>query len=214
MTKKKATSRTKQVGTKSIPWDRILADYLADHTTTYSGLAKKYKVSKSSIGKKAKKDEWVKLRQNSTQELVSDVLENKKEQIADANKRHLEGAKLIQEATLEGIRLIKNNEVEETIYFRRGESAEDADEQERKEKGRRYINGPVYYSKTLNELIRSYRIAADLERNVLGLANNINKFGDEDGEEQPIVYDIMGGAISGKRNGPSSEDTDTTPKAG
>ena len=121
------------------------------------------KVSKSSIGKKAKKDKWVELRQNSTIETVAAVLDDKKAAIADANKRHLEGAQLIQEATLEGIRLIKNNEVEETLYFARGEG-EDVDEQERKEKGRRYINGTVYYSKTLNELIRSYRIAADLER--------------------------------------------------
>lgn len=209
MSGNKKTSRTKAVGTKSIAWDLILADYLADHTTTYSGLAKKYKVSKSSIGKKAKKDEWVKLRQNSTIETVASVLQNKQEQITDANKRHLEGAILIQEATLEGIRLIKNNEVEETLYFARGEG-EDTEEQERKEKGRRYINGPVYYSKTLNELIRSYRIAADLERNVLGLANNINKFGDEDGVEQPIIYDIMGGATSGKR---PTDTTDASPTA-
>lgn len=213
MKKKQATSRTKAKGTKSIPWDLILAEYLADHTTTYSGLAKKYKVSKSSIGKKAKKDKWVELRQNSTIETVAKVLENKADQIIDANKRHLEGAMLIQEATLEGIRLIKNNEVEETLYFARGEG-EDTEEQERKEKGRRYINGPVYYSKTLNELIRSYRIAADLERNVLGLANNINKFGDEDGVEQPIVYDIMGGAISGKPKDDTDANAGPTPKAG
>lgn len=213
MTKPKATSRTKKQGTKSIPWDLILADYLGDHTTTYSGLAKKYKVSKSSIGKKAKKDKWVELRQNSTNSLIETVQNNKAEQIADANKRHLEGAQIIQEATLEGIRRIKDNEVEETIwlYSKDKDAPEDMEEGERREKGRRYIHGPVYYSKTLSELIRSYRIAADLERNVLGLANTINKFGDEDGLEQPIVYDIMGGAKSAKRD--NRTDDDPTPAA-
>lgn len=210
MSKQSVKTKKPAKNLKSIPWDTIRAEFIADETLTQSVLARKYKVSRSSIQKKAKTENWQGLRNISTKASVEGVIENKTAQILDANKRHLEGAILIQQATLEGIRLIKNNEVEETLYFARDASPDHEEEKERKEKGRRYINGPVYYSKTLNELIRSYRIAADLERNVLGLANNINKFGDEDGVEQPIVYDIMGGATSGKR---PKDTTDANPTA-
>lgn len=208
MTKKVDNSKPPAKNKKTIPWDVIRAEFIADETLTYSVIAKKYGISKSSVGKKANTENWKSLRKVSTDKGVEAVQNQKATQIADANKRHLEGAQLIQEATLEGIRRIKENEVEETIwlYSKDKDAPEDMEEGERREKGRRYIHGPVYYSKTLSELIRSYRIAADLERNVLGLANTINKFGDEDGLEQPIVYDIMGGATSAKRNTRTDED--------
>ncbi len=211
MTKKSSQTKRQAPNKKSIPWDTIRAEYLADETLTFSVLAVKHGISKSSVGKKAKAEDWKSLRKASTNASVEAVINQKADQIKDANSRHLEEAKIIQAATIEGIRRIKDNEVEETIWFREGETDAPADmeEGERREKGRRYIHGPVYYSKTLSELARTYRIAADLERNVLGLANNVTKFGDEDGLEQPIIYDIMGGATSGKPN--RSDDSDPTP---
>ncbi len=212
MSKKSSNSKPVAPNKKSIPWDIIRAEFIADETLTFSVIAKKHGISKSSVGKKAKSEDWKSLRKVSTDKGVEAVINQKATQIADANKRHLEEAQLIQAATIEGIRRIKDNEVEETIWFRSGEEDAPADleDGERREKGRRYINGPVYYSKTLSELIRSYRIAADLERNVLGLANNVTKFGDEDGLEQPIVYDIMGGATSGKPDKPDDSNSSPT----
>lgn len=165
---------------KSVPYDKIRGEFVADETTTYSSLAKKYKVSKSSVARKAKIEDWKSLRQVATEDSLESVKKLKAEQIADANKRHVEGAKEVQEAILNGLRWINSHS--DQITKGRGKNKKVIDA----------VPGTVIFAKQMSELVGSYRRAADLERAALGIATTVGKFGDEDGEE-PVIYDIMGG---------------------
>lgn len=173
-------NKSKAKNVKSVPYDKIRGEFVADETTTYSSLAKKYKVSKSSVARKAKMEDWKSLRQVASEDSLESIKKLKAEQIADANRRHVEGAKEVQEAVLNGIRWI--NKFSDTQTKGRGKNKKTIEN----------VPGPVLFSKALSELVGSYRRAADLERAALGIATTVGKFGDEDGEE-PVIYDIMGG---------------------
>ena len=173
---KKATVRN----VKSVPYDKILAEYVADETATVSSLAKKFGVSKSAISRKATKEDWKSKRKVATETALKNVTEAKAEQIADANKRHIDGSKEVQEAILNGIRWINSHS--EDMTKGRGKN----------KKVISSVPGTVLFAKQMAELVGSYRRAADLERAALGIATTVGKLGDEDGEE-PIIFDIMGG---------------------
>jgi hypothetical protein len=194
MTKNKRPAKTVPVATKpkarnvkSVPYDKILAEYVADETATISSLAKKFGVSKSTVSRKATKEDWKSKRKVATETTVEAVQTLKAEQIADANRRHVDGSKEVQEAVLNGIRWI--NSFSDTMT-----------KGKRKKKVADNVPGPVLFSKALSELVGSYRRAADLERAALGLATNVGKFGDEDGNETPIIFDIMGGVANANSN--------------
>lgn len=194
----KPATQQKRRGSKSVPYDKILAEYVADETTTVSSLAKKFGVSKSAISRKATKEDWKSKRKLATEKAVESVTSLKAEQIADANKRHVEGSKEVQEAILNGIRWINSHS--DQITKGRGKNKKVIDA----------VPGTVLFAKQMAELVGSYRRAADLERAALGIATTVGKLGDEDGEE-PIIFDIMGGlanANSGtgkaKPTGPAS----------
>lgn len=190
---KVAKKTSKATGPKNIAWDAIRAEYVSDDTLTYAVLARKYGVARSTIQKRGKKEEWSSLRKKATENILEDVIENKKLLIADANKRHVEGSKEVQEAILKGVRWINS-------------FTDDMVKGKRKKKVADNVPGTVLFSKALSELVGSYRRAADLERAALGLATGVNKFGDEDGNETPIIFDIMGGKAT---NGNSSSNTAT-----
>lgn len=177
---KKPATKPKVRGSKSVPYDKILAEYVADETTTISGLARKYGVSKSTVSRKATKEDWKSKRKVATETVVESVQSAKAEQIADANKRHIDGSKEVQEAILNGLRWINNHS--DQITKGRGKNKKVIDA----------VPGTVLFAKQMAELVGSYRRAADLERAALGIATSVGKLGDEDGE-QPVIYDIMGG---------------------
>lgn len=193
-TPKKATARN----VKSVPYDKILAEYVADETATVSSLAKKFGVSKSAISRKATKEDWKSKRKVATEKAVESVTSLKAEQIADANKRHVEGSKEVQEAILNGIRWINSHS--DQITKGRGKNKKVIDA----------VPGTVLFAKQMAELVGSYRRAADLERAALGIATSVGKLGDEDGEE-PIIFDIMGGlANANSGTGKASKPTPAT----
>lgn len=180
-------NKRKAPNLKSINWDVIRAEFIADETLTYTVLAKKHGISKSSIGKKSKSEDWKSLREASTKSLIEEITDQKRIAIADANSRHAEGAKELQEAALKGIKWI--NTFSDTMT--KGKN---------KKKVADNVPGPVLFSKALSELIASYSRAATLERAVLGIATTVSKLADEDGEEQPLVFDIMGGVANASRS--------------
>lgn len=182
----KKASKPKARNFKSVPYDKILAEYIADETATVTSLAKKFGVSKSTVSRKATKEDWKSKRKVATETTVEAIKTQKAEQIADANSRHVDNAKEIQETTMKAIRWI--NDFSDDMTKGKG----------RNRKKIEAVPGPVLFSKALSELVGSHRRAADLERAALGLATGVNKFGDEDGNETPIIYDIMGGRANAK----------------
>lgn len=187
MSKAVQKNKRKAPNVKSIPWDVIRAEFIADETLTQSVLAKKYGISRSSVQKKASAEDWQSLRRVSTELTIEKITEDKKAAISDANKRHAEGAQVLQEAALKGIEWI--NSFSDTMT-----------KGKKKTKVADNVPGPVLFSKALSELVASYSRAANLERAVLGIATTVSKLADEDGEEQPMVFDIMGGVANASRN--------------
>lgn len=79
-----------------INWSKALADYLKDETQSYASIARKHGVSLQAVKKRAGKEKWQILRQESIQKANQELPELVGENIADINARQARFGKLLQ----------------------------------------------------------------------------------------------------------------------
>ena len=99
------------VAMPAIPWNKIKREYLSDETATHRGLAKKYGISTTSISKRAIKDKWTEQKSKILAQVSESLPATIASQVEEANKRHLEAAKLLQS---KGLKALKSGAVQVT----------------------------------------------------------------------------------------------------
>ncbi len=77
-------------GPRNIDWYEVRKEYLQDSSITYELLAKKYKVSKTTIGNKALAENWTELRQDLNEKAFTKFTEKLLDTKSSANSRHLQ----------------------------------------------------------------------------------------------------------------------------
>jgi FKBP-type peptidyl-prolyl cis-trans isomerase (trigger factor) len=84
-----------------INWSAALTKYLMDQSLSYADIAKEFGLSTKAVANQAKKENWPKLRQETYQKIIQKLPEKISEEAVEANKRHLQIAKVFQSKGLE-----------------------------------------------------------------------------------------------------------------
>ena len=89
-------------GPKGINWTEAFQFYceaIDGRLPSYQDVANKFDVSKTEVGHKALKEDWIRLRQELYENSKSKFLENKTNQIAEVESTHLKKWRTVQELT-------------------------------------------------------------------------------------------------------------------
>jgi len=81
---------------KKIDWQKIRTDYTTNAQETLLSLAGKYNVHVDTLKKRAAKEDWTRLRQETAQLIHQKTTEKVTDQIAEVNARHVNYGKMLQ----------------------------------------------------------------------------------------------------------------------
>lgn len=160
--------RSSKGGPKNIDWYELRKEYLADSSITYELLAKKYKVSKTTIGNKALSENWTELRQDLNEKAFTKFTEKLLDTKSSANSRHLNHWQNLQ--------ALANNSIVDMAER----------SFERNKAGHLILIDGKPIPKPLNtfeleKLAKTLKIAIDGERVVLGLPTSVSALTDSEG---------------------------------
>lgn len=88
-----------------IHWGEAKTKYISDETVSYRDIAREFGVNLTTVARKAKIENWTKLRTQLQTDSKQKAIERVGNTIADVNARHVEVALLLQK---KGIETIKN----------------------------------------------------------------------------------------------------------
>lgn len=162
--KKTAAMKTNGSGAV-VDWSKIKQEYISDTTTSYATLAKKYGVTKRQVEEKGRKEGWVNQRQAFGEEVEERIKEDLIEQREQANKRHGEQYRTLQQAVVHTLTTLTGK---------------------KDRKGNPKPINPKY----LADLARALKVSTEGERLSLGLPNSVTGLSDPDGN--PTAFDILG----------------------
>lgn len=169
---KKATTAKKpkssKGGPKRIDWYEARKDYLADSSLSLDDIAKKYGVAKSTVGLRAKSEDWTNLRQDLHEKAFTKFTEKLLDQKSSASNRHL--------THWQNLQSLANNSIvdmAERSY-------------ERNKAGHLILLDGKPIPKPLNpfeleKLAKTMKLAIDGERVVLGLPTSVSALSDPEG---------------------------------
>jgi len=162
------TKRSSKSGPKKIDWYEARKDYLSDNTLSYEDIAKTYGSSKTAVGNKAKAENWTSLRQDLHEKAFSKFTEKLLDVKSKANNRHLSHWQNVQALANNAI-----NDLAERSY-------------ERDDKGKLLLfrGEPVPIPLNMNnleKLARTFKVAIDGERVILGLPTSVSAITDTEG---------------------------------
>lgn len=92
-----------------IDWSKALNDYVSDETLSYEKVATKYGVSKRSVTKRASREKWPTLRQDTSLKVLQKLPQKVAETVAEASAMHVWLGKSLIAA---GLRVIIEKKVE------------------------------------------------------------------------------------------------------
>lgn len=155
-------------GTKNIDWYSARKDYLENNTLSYEDIAKKYGVSKTAVGNRAKAEDWTALRQDLYEKAFSKFTEKLLDEKSSANNRHL--------THWQNLQALANNSIvdmAERSY-------------ERNKAGHIIIIDGKPIPRPINpfeleKLAKALKVAIDGERVVLGLPTSVSAITDPQG---------------------------------
>lgn len=96
-----------------IEWSKAKTDYIKDETMSYAKLAEKYGVAKRTVAERAAKENWQKLRKDTSIKVHQNLSEKVGEVIATARARHIKLGLKLQKKGGKAIRNIKPKSFEE-----------------------------------------------------------------------------------------------------
>ena len=155
-------------GTKNIDWYEARKEYLGDSTLSYEDIAKKYGVSKTAVGNRAKAEDWTTLRQDLYERAFSKFTEKLLDEKSSANNRHL--------THWQNLQALANNSIVDM--------AERSYERDRKGHIILIDGNPIprpINPFELEKLAKALKVAIDGERVVLGLPTSVSAITDPTG---------------------------------
>lgn len=166
----KKKPKSSKGGPRGIDWYQLRKEYLSDNTVTYADLAKKYKVSKTTIGNRAIKEKWTELRQDLNESAYNEFKQNLLDEKSNAQSRHLQHWRNLQ--------ALANNSIQDMadrLYYtdKAGNLILD--------KNDKPIPRPINTFE-LEKLAKSLKIAIDGERVVLGIPTSVSALSDPEGD--------------------------------
>lgn len=174
-TKKKATTKKPRVSTQKtkIDWFEARKAYLSDGTLSYKDIAKLFKISLTTVEKRAKSEGWVELRQELGEKAFNELTEKLVNIKTSANDRHLQHYQNLQALANRSIQ-----EMDKNSYFtdRKGNLLYTKQDDGSIKPIKRPIN-PF----ELEKLARALKEAINGERVVLGLPTSVSAITDPDG---------------------------------
>lgn len=162
---KKGSSKS---GPKNIDWYEARKEYLGDSTLSLDDIAKKYGVSKTAVGNRAKAEDWTSLRQDLYERAFTKFTEKLLDEKSSANNRHL--------THWQNLQALANNSIVDLAERN----------YERDRKGNLIIIDGKPIPRPLNtfvleKLAKTLKIAIDGERVVLGLPTSVSAITDPTG---------------------------------
>jgi hypothetical protein len=162
---KKGSSKS---GPKNVDWYSARKDYLGDSTLSLDDIAKKYGVSKTAVGNRAKAEDWTNLRQDLYERAFTKFTEKLLDEKSSANNRHL--------THWQNLQALANNSIVDLAERN----------YERDRKGNLIIidGKPIpapLNTFVLEKLAKTLKIAIDGERVVLGLPTSVSAITDPTG---------------------------------
>lgn len=162
---KKGSSKS---GPKNVDWYSARKDYLWDSTLSLDDIAKKYGVSKTAVGNRAKAEDWTNLRQDLYERAFTKFTEKLLDEKSSANNRHL--------THWQNLQALANNSIVDLAERN----------YERNKAGHLILVDGKPIPKPLNtfvleKLAKTLKIAIDGERVVLGLPTSVSAITDPTG---------------------------------
>ncbi|MBK9388580.1 MAG: hypothetical protein IPN34_27525 [Planctomycetes bacterium] len=162
---KKGSSKS---GPKNVDWYSARKDYLGDSTLSLDDIAKKYGVSKTAVGNRAKAEDWTNLRQDLYERAFTKFTEKLLDEKSSANNRHL--------THWQNLQALANNSIVDLAERN----------YERNKAGHLILVDGKPIPKPLNtfvleKLAKTLKIAIDGERVVLGLPTSVSAITDPTG---------------------------------
>ena len=87
-----------------IDWLKAREDYTSNERVTVTDIANKYGVSRKSVSKKANKEDWNKLREESSQIVHTKVTDQRANKISVATNRHIQIGQAFQGAAIKALK--------------------------------------------------------------------------------------------------------------
>lgn len=143
-----------------IDWLAAKKDYLSDGSMSYMKIAKKYGVTNNAVGNRAKKENWVKLRQDLVGAADAEMQEEIVDELAEVNTRHVQTARNLQAYHISSLNVLN-------AYIRKL--------QERINNNQAVDPKEVYSPYQGNNLTDALKKAIELERIALGLPITVTK---------------------------------------
>lgn len=169
---KAGSPRTSSQKTK-IDWFEARKVYLSNSTISYKDIAEKFKISLTTVEKRAKSEGWVELRQELGEKAFNELTEKLVATKTSANDRHLQHYQNLQALAN---RSIQEMDAGSILFDRKGNPM-----YERKEDGTvKVIRRPINPFE-LEKLAKALKTAIDGERVVLGLPTSVSALTDAEG---------------------------------
>lgn len=152
-----------------IDWGPVLKEYLEDPSSTYASLARKYSITENAVLNRAKKENWVALRDELGKKTKEKLLDNVAEQRAKLDKKH---SRLYNRGQRLVVKTLKYLEEGEIILLKDGTPLLDE-----KKKPIRAMPS----AKMVEHLMKALKVTIDGERAVAGLPSDVKGLTDGKG---------------------------------